>query len=45
MSEWAWVVLGYVIAYSSLGGYLVSLARRRVRVRRQQAAVQSRESR
>ncbi len=34
MSEWAWVVLGYGVAYGSLGNYLLVLGRRRSRVRR-----------
>lgn len=35
MSEWAWVLLGYLVTYGALGGYLAVLLRRRVRVRRQ----------
>ena len=29
MSEWSWVVLGFVLTYGALAGYVVSLVRRR----------------
>lgn len=34
MSEWSWILLGYGVAYGSLGGYLLSLHRRRTSLRR-----------
>lgn len=34
MSQWSWVALGYAVTYGALGGYLLSLRRRRVRLRR-----------
>lgn len=39
MSEWAWVVFGYGVAYGALGGYLLVLARQRSRVRRRARAL------
>lgn len=35
MSEWAWVAVGFVVAYGSLAGYILLLTRRSVRVRRE----------
>jgi hypothetical protein len=34
VSEWAWVALGYGVAYGALGSYVAVLVGRRVRVRR-----------
>lgn len=36
MSEWTWVAVGFLVAYGSLAGYVAILARRVVRVRRQE---------
>lgn len=35
MSEWFWVALGFTVAYGSVAGYFVVMARRRAAVRRQ----------
>lgn len=35
MSEWAWVLAGYAIAYGAIGGYFAVLQRRRARVGRE----------
>ena len=35
MSEWAWVLAGYAIAYGSISAYFAVLHRRRARVRRE----------
>lgn len=35
MAEWGWVALGYAVAYASLLGYRVALARRLHAARRQ----------
>lgn len=34
MPDWAWVALGYLLAYSTLGAYLVTLRVRQSRIRR-----------
>lgn len=34
MSEWSWVIAGFVTAYGAVGGYLVVLRWRQARVRR-----------
>jgi len=34
MSQWSWVVFGYLVAYGGAGGYLLSLVRRAAAVRR-----------
>lgn len=34
MSEWSWVALGFSVTYASITGYVISLHRRRSRMRR-----------
>ncbi|TWE27486.1 hypothetical protein [Prauserella muralis] len=34
MSQWSWVLLGYGVALVAIAGYVASLVRRWVRVRR-----------
>lgn len=39
MSEWFWVTLGYGTAYGALGGYLLTIIRRRALLRRREAVL------
>jgi hypothetical protein len=34
MSEWSWVTLGYLAAYGALAGYVTTLLRKAVTLRR-----------